>query len=77
MGSNPTLSAKIPAATLASMSSRLDRKARDMSLLRWVWQTYVRNALIPLLLVELLLVAVYVTSHAWSLRENVEALHEG
>ncbi|MBF8292084.1 MAG: histidine kinase [Steroidobacteraceae bacterium] len=47
-----------------------------MSLLRWVWRTYVRNALIPLLVVELLLVAVYLTSHAWSLRKNVEALRE-
>ncbi len=49
---------------------------RETSLLRWVWQAYVRNALIPLLVVELLLVAVYLTSHAWSLRRNVAALTE-
>ena len=49
---------------------------RETSLLRWVWRTYVRNALIPLLVVELLLVAVYITSHAWSLRRNVAALTE-
>jgi len=49
---------------------------RETSLLRWVWRTYVRNALIPLLVVELLLVAVYLTSHAWSLRRNVAALTE-
>ncbi len=48
----------------------------DMSLLRWVWRSYVRNALVPLLVVELLLVAVYLTSHAWSLRKNVAALSE-
>ena len=48
----------------------------ETSLLRWVWRTYVRNALIPLLVVELLLVAVYLTSHAWSLRRNVDALSE-
>ncbi len=47
---------------------------RETSLLRWVWRTYVRNALVPLLVVELLLVAVYLTSHAWSLRKNVAAL---
>ena len=29
---------------------------RDTSLLRWVWRTYVRNALVPLLVVEVLLV---------------------
>ena len=49
---------------------------RETSLLRWVWRAYVRNALIPLLVVELLLVAVYLTSHAWSLRRNVAALTE-
>ncbi len=59
-----------PAASAPGAS----RNARDMTLLRWVWRTYVRNALIPLLVVELLLVAVYVTSHAWSLRKNVEAM---
>ncbi|HWN05900.1 MAG TPA: ATP-binding protein [Steroidobacteraceae bacterium] len=48
----------------------------ETSLLRWVWRTYVRNALIPLLVVELLLVAVYLTSHAWSLRRNVAALSD-
>ena len=49
---------------------------QDMSLLRWVWRAYVRNALVPLLVVELLLVAVYLASHAWSLRKNVAALSE-
>ncbi len=47
---------------------------RDVSLLRWVWRAYIRNALIPLLLVELVLVAVYLTSHGWSQRKNVAAL---
>ncbi len=51
-------------------------RPRETSLLRWVWRAYVRNALIPLLVVELLLVAVYLTSHAWSLRKNVAALSE-
>ncbi len=51
-------------------------RPRETSLLRWVWRSYVRNALIPLLVVELLLVAVYLTSHAWSLRKNVAALSE-
>ena len=49
---------------------------RETSLLRWVWRAYVRNALVPLLVVELLLVAVYLTSHAWSQRRNVDALSE-
>ena len=51
-------------------------RPRDTSLLSWVWRSYVRNALVPLLLVELLLVAAYLASHAWSLRRHVEALRE-
>jgi signal transduction histidine kinase len=51
-------------------------RPRETSLLRWVWRAYVRNALIPLLVVELLLVAVYLTSHAWSLKRHVESLRE-
>ncbi len=51
-------------------------RPRDRSLLRWVWRSYVRNALVPLLLVELLLVAAYLASHAWSLNRHVEALRE-
>lgn len=58
----------------ATAAGATGRKTRDTSLLRWVWRSYVRNALIPLLVVELLLVAVYLTSHAWSLRANVEAM---
>jgi cell division protein FtsL len=57
-----------PAETMA--------QRRESSLLRWVWRSYVRNALIPLLVVELLLVAVYLTSHAWSASRNVAALRE-
>ena len=58
----------LPAETVA--------QRRETSLLRWVWRSYVRNALIPLLVVELLLVAVYLTSHAWSASKNVAALRD-
>ncbi len=68
---------------MAQSANRFARRPADnaspkpeTSLLRWVWRAYVRNALIPLLVVELLLVAVYLTSHAWSLRRNVAALSD-
>ena len=64
------------AATAAQLAAGSASPARETSLLRWVWRAYVRNALVPLLVVELLLVAVYLTSHAWSLRKNVAALTE-
>jgi signal transduction histidine kinase len=62
------------AAPSAAERAEAGSPPRDTSLLRWVWRAYVRNALVPLLVVELLLVAVYLTSHAWSLRRNVAAL---
>ncbi len=64
------------AAPIAHDPVQAESPPRETSLLRWVWRTYVRNALIPLLVVELLLVAVYLTSHAWSQRKNVAALTE-
>jgi signal transduction histidine kinase len=64
------------AAPTAADHAEAGSPPRETSLLRWVWRAYVRNALIPLLVVELLLVAVYVTSHSWSLRRNVAALTE-
>ncbi len=64
--------------TIPVVTSTADGVARprEMSLQRWIWRSYVRNALIPLLVIELLLVAVFLTSHAWSLRQNVAALRE-
>ena len=47
-----------------------------MSLLSWVWRSYARNALVPLLLVELLLVTAYLVSHAWSLNRHVAVLRD-
>jgi signal transduction histidine kinase len=64
------------AAPTVDRQRKAEAPAHETSLLRWVWRAYVRNALIPLLVVELLLVAVYLTSHAWSLRKNVAALTE-
>jgi len=64
------------AAPIAVRPARAGSPSSETSLLRWVWRAYVRNALVPLLVVELLLVAVYLTSHAWSLRKNVAALTE-
>jgi signal transduction histidine kinase len=63
-------------APTADRTGRVESPPGETSLLRWVWRTYVRNALVPLLVVELLLVVVYLTSHAWSLRKNVAALTE-
>ncbi|MGH8252078.1 MAG: hypothetical protein ACREVI_15540 [Steroidobacteraceae bacterium] len=57
----------------ATQPAQASTRPGDMALLRWIWRSYVRNALIPPLLVELLLVAVYLASHAWPLQRHVDS----
>jgi signal transduction histidine kinase/HAMP domain-containing protein len=88
VGSNPTLSASScsrvragPGGAAIAYSGPAPApltvaRPRETSLLSWVWRSYVRNALVPLLLVELLLVAAYLASHAWSLNRHVAVLRE-
>ncbi len=56
--------------------SRATGAGEPLTLLNWIWRAYVRNALLPLLVVEVLLVAVYLASHAWSQASNSDALRE-
>lgn len=61
------------------MRNAQDRGAaatRLLSTQRWVWQALVRSALIPLLLVETLLVAVYLFSSGYIREANVELLRD-
>ncbi len=48
--------------------------AGDLSLHRWVWLAYLRAALIPLLFVELALLAAYMFSHDWSKNERIDTV---
>ncbi|GAB4272718.1 MAG: hypothetical protein Kow0065_21830 [Methylomicrobium sp.] len=48
----------------------------EISLHKWVWLAYARAALIPLLFVELALLAVYMFSHTWSRAENISTIQE-
>jgi diguanylate cyclase (GGDEF)-like protein len=47
-----------------------------MRLLPWIWQSYLRTALIPLLLIELILVAVYLLTNDAVREKNASALRE-
>lgn len=50
--------------------------ASELSLHRWVWLAYVRAALIPLLFVELVLLATYMISHEWSRDERIQNVQD-
>lgn len=46
----------------------------DLTLFQWIWGIYLREALVPLLLVGLVLVVAYLATHAWAQRQNAAAL---
>ena len=48
----------------------------ELSLHRWVWLAYLRAALIPLLFVELALLAAYMFSHEWSKIERISSVQQ-
>ena len=51
-----------------------EAKAAPQSLLGWIWRSYLRTALIPLLFVELALIGIYLFSNALIRDENLEAM---
>jgi signal transduction histidine kinase/CheY-like chemotaxis protein len=55
-------------------AERLAINRNATSLLQWVWRSYFRTALIPLLLVEVVFIAVYLTTNQLATRENIAAV---
>ena len=45
-----------------------------MPLLKWVWRSYFRAALMPLLLVEVVFVVIYLTANHLATQENIETV---
>lgn len=50
--------------------------ASPLPLSRWLWQSYLRSAIIPLLFIELSFLAIYWISNAIVYRQNVSAVRE-
>ncbi len=51
-----------------------ENKAERVPLVNWIWRSYFRTSLIPLLIVEVALIALYFISNAISNRENIQAV---
>ncbi|UEM21404.1 response regulator [Skermanella mucosa] len=64
----------MPHASQIPVPSAGEAQAAPQSLLRWIWRSYLRAALIPLLFVELALIGVYLFSNALIRDENLEAM---
>lgn len=45
-----------------------------ISLFKWIWQSYLRTAIIPLIMVELVFIGIYFVSNNWSQKEMVDLL---
>lgn len=39
---------------------------KNISLYKWIWQSYIRNALIPLIIIEMIFICIYFISNYWS-----------
>ncbi|UEM03929.1 response regulator [Skermanella rosea] len=64
----------MPHASRTPAPSPGEAKAAPQSLLGWIWRSYLRTALIPLLFVELALIGIYLFSNALIRDENLEAM---
>lgn len=47
-----------------------------LPLSKWIWQSYAKTALVPVLLVELALIVIYVGSNYWSREQNLLLLRQ-
>lgn len=52
------------------------RVKESISLYKWIWQSYIHTALIPLILIEFIFICIYVGSFTWSQGKNVILLKE-
>ena len=56
-------------------ATRSDEQAQPTpSLFQWVWRSYFRTALIPLVLVEVLFIAIYLAANHLATQENLAAV---
>lgn len=52
------------------------RDNSSISLYKWIWHSYIRTVLIPLILIELIFIFIYFSSFTWSQWKNVALLKE-
>lgn len=50
--------------------------SETIPLVRWIWRSYFRTSLVPLLLVEVALITIYFASNAISTRENIQTVRQ-
>lgn len=55
---------------------KIKKTHSPISLFKWIWHAYIRTALIPLVLVELVFLGIYFTANNWSQRETIKFLSD-
>lgn len=51
-------------------------KTEPISIFQWIWQSYLKTALIPLVVVELVFVGIYFSANSWSRLETLSYLQD-
>ncbi|MBL4901553.1 response regulator [Desulfocapsa sp. AH-315-G09] len=52
------------------------KEKRSTPLWRYIWSSYIRSALLPLILIEIVLLVFYLTTNSFVARENMKAVHD-
>jgi len=52
----------------------MEKNKGKISLIQWIWRSYLRTALIPLILVEFVFISIYFFSSHWSMHEMLNLL---
>ena len=52
------------------------KTARQTDIFRWLWRSYARTALVPLVLVEFVLVGAYLLTHSYMATANISLLRD-
>lgn len=50
------------------------RRSPTISLFKWVWRSYLRTSLVPLLMVEVVIVAIYLLANHFATEQNIQAV---
>jgi signal transduction histidine kinase/CheY-like chemotaxis protein len=54
----------------------MNKSNRKVPLIQWIWRSYLKTALIPLILVELVFINIYFISNNWSMHEMISLTHK-
>ena len=52
------------------------QSVQKQSLMKWIWKSFLKTALIPLIVIELAFIGIYFVANSWSKNETVDMLEK-